>query len=76
MEFTPSKAEHPLQGMELQEKDGQKIKGYRISLYKEPTVKGCLLIPELKSFRLLVKGKHSIRRNFQGLAVRGKKLFT
>ena len=30
--FTPCKAEQPLQGMELQEKEAQKIKAYRKSL--------------------------------------------
>ena len=44
------------------------------SFWKEPTNKRCLLISALKSFRLQVKGKHSIGREFQSLAVRRKKL--
>ena len=48
------------------------IKAYRKSVYKEPTVKRCLLILDLKPLRSLVKGKHSIGREFQRLAVRGK----
>ena len=43
---------------------------------KEPTVKRCLLILDLKSFRSYVKGKHSIGREFHSLAVQGKKLLT
>ena len=53
-----------------------KIKRNRKSLQKEPTVNRCLLTLDLKSFRLQVKGKHSIDREFQGLAVQGKKLLT
>ena len=46
-------AEQPLQGMELQEKKKitKKITGYRKSVYKEPTVKRCLLILDLKPLR-------------------------
>ena len=43
----------------------KKIKAYRKSLYKEPAVKMCMLILNLKSFRLYVKGKHSIRKELQ-----------
>ena len=50
--FTPCKAEQPLQGMELQEKEAQNIKAYRKSFYKEPTVNRCLLILDLKAFSL------------------------
>ena len=46
------------------------IKAHRKSVQKELTVKRCLLILDL------VKGKHFIGREFQSLAVRGKKLFT
>ena len=46
------------------------------SVYKENTVKICLLIVELKSFRSKVKGKYSIRRKSQSLAMQGKKLLT
>ena len=52
------------------------IKGYRKFIQKEPTLKRCLLILELEPFKLQVKGKHSIGREFQNLAVRGKKLLT
>ena len=50
-----------------------KIKAYWKSVYKETIVKSCLLILNLNSFRPYVKGKHSIGREFQSLAVRGKK---
>ena len=50
--FTPCKAEQPLQGMELQgKKSTKKTTGYRKSVYKEPTVKICLLILDLKPLR-------------------------
>ena len=49
--------------MELQEKKAQKgVKAYRKSVQKEPTVKRCLLILELKPLRSQVKEKHSIGR--------------
>ena len=54
----------------------KKITGYRKSVQKEPTVKRCLLILDLKPLRSQVKGKHSIGREFQSLAARGKKLLT
>ena len=69
--FTPYKAEQP-----LEKKKYKKIKAYRKSLYKEPTVNRCLLILELKPFRLWVKGNHSLGREFQSLAEREKKLLT
>ena len=47
----------------------KKIKAHRKSVYKEPTVKRCLLILDLKLFRSQVKGKYSIGRKFQSLAV-------
>ena len=53
-------------------KKHKKIKEYRKSLYKEPTVNNCLLILDVKPFRLKVKGKQSISREFQSLAVQGK----
>ena len=46
------------------------------SVQKEPTIKRCLLILYLRPFRLQVKGKHSIDREFQSVAVRRKKLLT
>ena len=55
-------------------KKHKKIKAYSKSLLKEPTVKRCLLILDLKAFRSYVKGKHSIGTEFQRLAVRGNKL--
>ena len=51
----------------------KKIKAYMKSVYKENTIKSCLLIVELKSFRSTVKGKYSIGRKFQSLAMQGKK---
>ena len=52
-------------------KKHKKIKAYRKSLRKEATGNRCLLILDLEPFRSLVKGKHSIGREFQSLAVRG-----
>ena len=49
--FNPFKAEQPLWGMELQEKEVQKDKAYRKSVEKEPADKRCLLDLELKLFR-------------------------
>ena len=49
--FTQCKAEQPLQGMKLQEKEAQKEKEYRKYLKKESTVNRCLLILDLTSFR-------------------------
>ena len=57
-------------------KKHKKIKAYRKSLQKEPTVNRCLLILDLKPFRSYVKGKQSVGREFQGLAVLGEKLLT
>ena len=57
-------------------KKHKKSKAYRKFLYKEPTVTRCLLILEVKPFRLQVKGKHSIGTEFQSLVVRGEKLLT
>ena len=44
------------------------------SVQKKHTVQRCLLILDLKPLRSWVKGKHSIGREFQSLAVQGKKL--
>ena len=55
--------------MKSQEKKHKKTEAYRKPVQKEPTVKRCLLIPDLKPFRSLVNGKHSIGREFQSLAV-------
>ena len=57
-------------------KKHKKIKAYRKSVQKEPIVKRCLLIQDLKPLRSQVKGKYSKRREFQSLAVRGKTLLT
>ena len=57
-------------------KKHKKIKAYRKSLHKEPTVHRCLLIRNFKPFRSKAKGKHSIGREFQGLTLRGKKQLT
>ena len=54
----------------------KKIAGYRKSDYKEPTVKRCMLILDLKLLRSYVKGKHSIAREFQSLAMQGKEMLT
>ena len=50
-------------------KKHKKIKTCRKSLWKDLTVNRCLLILDLKPFRLEVKAKHSIVREFQSLAV-------
>ena len=76
MGFTPCKGEHPLQGMELQEKEPQTIKAYMKSPSKESTVTRCLFILDLHPITSLVKQKHSKGREFQCLAVQGKKLLT
>ena len=52
----------------------KKIKAYRKSLKKKPTVKRRLLILDLKPFRSKVKEKLSIGREFHSLSVRKKKL--
>ena len=57
----------------LQKKEHKKIKAYRKSVYKEATAKRCLSILDLKPFGSLVKGKHSIGREFQSPAVQGNK---
>ena len=54
----------------------KKVKAYQKSVQKQPTVKRCLLIVDLWPLRSQVKGKHSIGREFQSLAVQGKKLLT
>ena len=54
----------------------KKITRYRKSVQKEPTIKRCLLILDLKPLRSQTKAKNSIGREFQSLAVRGKKLLT
>ena len=56
-------------------KKHKKMKSYRKSVQKEPTVKRCLLILDLQSFRSQVKGKHFIDREFQTVAVQGKRSF-
>ena len=50
------------------------IAASRKSVQKESTVKRCLLIVDLKPLRSQVKGKHSVGREFQSVAVQGKKL--
>ena len=57
-------------------KKHKNIRAHRKSVQKEPTVKRCLLILNLKPLRSQVKGNNSIGRQFQSLAVRGKKLLT
>ena len=54
-------------------KKHKKIRAHRKSVQKEPTVKRCLLILDLKPLRSQVKGKHSVGREFQSLAVRGSR---
>ena len=49
MGFTPCKAQ---QARSYRKNKRKKIKAYKKSLYKEPTVNKCLLILDLKPFRL------------------------
>ena len=49
--FTPRKSEQPLQSMELQEKEAQKMKSFRKSLQKESTVNRCLLVLDVHSYK-------------------------
>ena len=51
-------------GVTLQEKEEENIKGYRKAELKKPKEKSCLLTPESKPFRLQVKGKHSSGKEF------------
>ena len=51
MDLLQCKTEQPLQGMELQKKNHKKIKAYRKSFWKEPTVNRCLLVLDLNPFR-------------------------
>ena len=76
MEFTPHKAEQPLQGMELQEKEAQKDQSIQEISSERTYSYRCLLILDLKPFRSQVKGKHSISREFENIAVQRKKLMT
>ena len=55
-------------------KSTKKVVGYRKSVQKEPSVKRCLLILNLKPLRSQVQRNHSTGREFQILAVQGKKL--
>ena len=61
---------------DYKKKKHKKMKGYMKSPQKESTDNRCLLTLDLKSFRSQVKGKHFIGREFQSLAVQGKKLLT
>ena len=75
---------HSIQGVQpsryeacsYEKKKHTKIKAYIKSVQKEPTVERCLLVRDLNSLRSEVKGNHSIGREFQNLAVRGKKLLS
>ena len=50
--FTPSKADQPLRCIELQEKEGKKLRAYLTVVYKESKERRCPLILDLKPFRL------------------------
>ena len=76
MVFTPCKAEQPLPGIELQEKEAQKIyTAYRKYIWKESAVNKCLIL-DIKPFRSYIKAKHSMGREFQSVAVQQEKLLT
>ena len=62
--------------MELQEKEAQKDYSIKEICLERTYSKTCLLILDLMSLRSEVKGTHSIGREFQSLAARGKKLLT
>ena len=64
MGFNTCKAEQPLKGMELQEKEAQKDHSIQDICLEKRTVKRCLLILDLKPLRSYVEGKHSIGREF------------
>ena len=49
--FTPCKAEPPLRGMVLPEKEAQKRLKHTGNVKKELSVKICLLIPDVKPLR-------------------------
>ena len=49
----------------------KRIKAYRESAKKKPTVKKYLLNLDLKPFRSYVKGRYSVNREFQSLVVQG-----
>ena len=70
MDFTPCKAEQPLQGMELQEK--QEKKDQKIHESRLKRAPPSLLNP----FKSLIKRKYSADKEFQSLAVPEKKLLT
>ena len=63
-------------------KKHKKIKAYSKSVKKEPTVKRCLLIPDLKTIYVIDQAGrvqasyHRTGRVFQSLAMQGKKLLT
>ena len=56
-------------------KSTKKVVGYRKSVQKEPSVKRCLLILDLKPLRSQIKGKHSIGREFQSFSCARKETF-
>ena len=60
LRFTPCKAEQPLRGMELQEKDRKILKHTGNLFRKKPTSKRCLLILDLKSHLLAHRLKEII----------------
>ena len=62
--------------MELQEKEAQKDRAIQEISLEKTAVNRCLFIADLQPFRSQFKAKHSIGREFQRLALQGKKLLT
>ena len=69
MDFTPCKAEQPLWGMELQEKE-KNIKIIEENYLERTQGKKRLLTLDLKPFRSHFKEKHPTGKEFQSLGVR------
>ena len=49
--MTPCKVEQALRGTSYKKKKHKKIRAYRKSVQKDPTVKRCLFFPELEPLR-------------------------
>ena len=77
MEFTSSKSVEPIRDMELQKRQKRKIENKQEKVFRmNLNEKRCLLVPEIKLCRSWVRGKQSLGRKFESLAVQGKKLLT
>ena len=61
--------------MELEEKE-EKDEDHRGKLYRKNPRKKVSINSRLKTIYIIVKGKHSVGKELQSLAVQGKKLLT